>query len=544
MRYLAALLAAGAVLAGAAPAAAATRDLDRSFGNDGVVLTTIPGLVNASVNAIAAQADGKIVAVGTAAHTGFGPLTVIARYLPDGRLDPSFGGGDGIVEDAWDPDEGSNGRAVAIQPDGKILVAGQAQVASAPGVFVARYLPNGDHDPDFGNGGLRRGIGTGGDRSLVGDIALQTDGKIVVAGWSEGDGSGRGDSTKTVYIERLTAAGDVDPGYGISTREGLTDLRLEYATANGLVIQDGKAVVTGWILDRDANELDTMLLRLDPSGAFDTTFGDGGIVRDRGGTDEEYIANDLATWNGKLVVAGFRGPRFDTARNYMLARFDGDDGSVDETFNPGAVEPGHVFAGAGDDDPQAAALAVDPATGASTLGGTALASGKHEALVVRYTSGGARDDAGFVSENGNVGPRLLDAGDGGDTRGSDVLLDSRGGIVVAGTARDAGEYKFFLARLGDTPPTPNALPVARISGQHRVPNRTWVRFDGFRSTDSDGRIVDYAWRIDGRRWQPVGPVFWHKFQLRGQHTVELRVTDDGGGRGFAKFYVRVLRRSG
>jgi PKD domain len=124
-----------------------------------------------------------------------------------------------------------------------------------------------------------------------------------------------------------------------------------------------------------------------------------------------------------------------------------------------------------------------------------------------------------------------------------VLLDPLGRIVVGGRAHDEETTKFLVARFGDPPPPPNVKPVARIRGHHVVPRDTWVRFDGLKSFDTDGRIVDYAWRIDGRRWRNVGPVFWHRFRVRGPHTVTLRVRDDDGAVDFETFRVRIRRGS-
>jgi hypothetical protein len=85
--------------------------------------------------------------------------------------------------------------------------------------------------------------------------------------------------------------------------------------------------------------------------------------------------------------------------------------------------------------------------------------------------------------------------------------------------------------------------VARIRGHHVVPRYSAVRFGGLRSSDPDGEIVDYAWRIDGHRWHHVGPVFWHQFVIRGPHTVTLRVRDDDGAVDFQTFHVDVRRGS-
>ena len=542
IRRLAPAAAALVALALAAPASAATRDLDLSFGGDGMVMTPI-GIDNAAASAVARQPDGRIVAAGSATTTARGgypnPALAIARYLPNGALDGSFAL-DGIVLDSHGA-EGSGAEAVVVQPDGKILVSGRRGACCLTIPFVARYLPNGHRDETFGDGGLRL-LPDYGDRGNAPGLALQSDGRIVVAGDYETGGTLQDDGVRNAYVAQLTAEGDLDPSYGsggvtrVPTAAGFT-------RTGGLVLQDGKAVIAGSILDADVAEWDVMLARFDGDGALDGTFGDGGIVSDRAGNDEDYLADDVALWNGKLLVAGFRGPTPGDARNYLLARFDADDGALDTSFNAEGTDPGHVFAGAGEDGARAAALAVDPVSGSVTLTGGAFKDLHGRAMVVRYTSDGLRDDAGFRSANGNVGPRLLGPDDGGEAFGLDLLLDAAGKIVMAGSALDCGHYGFFLARLGDTPPRPNARPVARIRGQHRLPRRTWVRFDGLRSSDPDGRIVDYAWRVDGRPFRSIGSVFWHRFR-RGVHRVDLRVTDDDGARGYAKFYVRAFRRGG
>jgi uncharacterized delta-60 repeat protein len=537
VRRRSALAVTAAALALAAPAPAATRDLDRSFGGDGMVLTAL-GVGDASVNAVATQPDGKILAAGWSYTTRYGGrptegLTIV-RYLPSGALDRSFGG-DGIVVDPFTAD-GSSADAVAIQPDGKIVVSGQSAPGVAGQVFVARYLPNGERDTGFGEGG-RRMLQHVDDSAEARGLSLQSDGQILVGGAYRGAGTGRDDARSDLFVARLSAGGAMDETYGI----GGMVVRGGLQSRGDLVVDGGRAVPVGSMLV--GGTFDLMLTRFDSSGAVDGTFGGGGIVRDRAGNDDDYVGDDVALWNGKLIATGTRGRYADVQRNYLLARFS-RDGALDTTFDATGSDPGHVFASAGDGDPTADALAVEPATGAATVAGSALDGGKRKLMVVRYTSGGLRDDAGFVSANGNVGPRLLDAGDGGETLGHDVLLDAGGKVVVAGSALDGGQRQFFLARLGDTPPTPNARPVAHISGQHRVPRGRWIRFDGFRSSDRDGRIVDYAWRVDGRRWQRVGAVFWHKFRVRGLHTIELRVTDDDGARSYAKSLVSARKRGG
>jgi uncharacterized delta-60 repeat protein len=540
MRRLAPTLAALAALAVAGPAPAATRDFDSGFGDDGVALTPVGD--TGWANAVARQPDGKLVAVGGAVFASPDGQTygnAIARYLPSGALDTSFGGGDGIVLDAFDI-EGSDARVVAIQSDGKIVVAGSGACCFAR-VVVARYLPSGAHDLSFGDDGFRS-LGVGADHADVGGIAFQPDGKILVAGSIFGDGSGQQDNTGDIFVARLTSSGARDPSY--AGGPSLSDAVPPYSEANGLVVQDGKAIIAGAASTGpyQGRVVGIGLARLTETGTLDQSFGTNGVVMDRPTDDGVWRATDLALSNGKLVVSGEHSFRDAGTfkRDYVLARYDAD-GGVDDTLDPDGPLPGHVVAHVGSDhNSGAAALAVDKASGTMTLTGTAYDNGIQKLLIDSFAADGTRDPE-FVSANGNIGPRLVAAGDGAQTYGTDLLLDARGGTIVSGAARDGDRVDFVLTRLGDLAPMP---PVARISGQHRLPNRTWVRFDGLRSSDPDGRVVDYAWRIDRRRWQPVGAVFWHKFRVRGLHTIELRVTDDDGLRGYARFLVRTLKRGG
>lgn len=150
--------------------------LDHSFGGDGKVTTRLlRGLTLAYAMAI--QPDGKIVAVGSTANEN---AFALARYRADGTLDPTFGE-DGRVATRMG-DSHSFALDVAIQPDGKIVVAGTAEFSR---FALIRYEPNGDLDPSFGDGGIvTTDVTTGTDMAF--GLAIQPDGSIVVAGRGAG----------------------------------------------------------------------------------------------------------------------------------------------------------------------------------------------------------------------------------------------------------------------------------------------------------------------------------------------------------------------
>ena len=155
--------------------------LDPTFGNGGIVITK-HGPLSDSLHAGALQTDGKIVAVGEMSPGGGAPTDVaLARYLPNGSLDSSFGTGGKVVTQT--PLVSELGNGVVIQPDGKIVVAGSAKINNVFHMALTRYMANGALDTSFGVGG-RTTIAPGG-LALAQTILLQPDGKLVVAGQSK-----------------------------------------------------------------------------------------------------------------------------------------------------------------------------------------------------------------------------------------------------------------------------------------------------------------------------------------------------------------------
>jgi uncharacterized delta-60 repeat protein len=168
--------------------------LDTTFGDQGKVTTFCCG-------ALAIQPDGKIVGAGV---SGVSPGNVdfaLVRYLPNGTLDTTFSGdgtvttdfGNGRLDGAW---------AIVLQPDGKIVVVGASRVegdSASEDVALARYLPNGSLDATFsGDGKVLTDLGSG-EGDVATAVALQPDGKIVVAGFTH-----RGDFALARYLSNGT----------------------------------------------------------------------------------------------------------------------------------------------------------------------------------------------------------------------------------------------------------------------------------------------------------------------------------------------------
>ncbi|HEY6149058.1 MAG TPA: delta-60 repeat domain-containing protein, partial [Gaiellaceae bacterium] len=128
--------------------------LDPTFGSGGKATTSLAGSFDAAVYALALQPEGKIVAAGIDFLTQFESDFVVARYNANGSLDKTFGGS-GFVTTDFDRLDAAH--AVVIQPDRTIVVAGGSIGPGGPAVVLARYRPNGSLDPSFGSGGEVRG---------------------------------------------------------------------------------------------------------------------------------------------------------------------------------------------------------------------------------------------------------------------------------------------------------------------------------------------------------------------------------------------------
>lgn len=146
---------------------------DRGFGIRGSVATNLASIEEAFDGA--PQPDGRVVVAGTAGGWPLESQFVVLRHLADGSLDPSFGD-DGVVTADFGGD--AKAYAVAIQPDGRIVAAGEADEAIA----LARFLPDGRLDTSFGSGGLVRTDASPGGSSEALEVVIQSDGKIVVGG--------------------------------------------------------------------------------------------------------------------------------------------------------------------------------------------------------------------------------------------------------------------------------------------------------------------------------------------------------------------------
>jgi uncharacterized delta-60 repeat protein len=317
---------------GAQPARAAAGDLDQTFGRHGKVTTDFNGTTDIAY-AVALQPDGKIVVVGTTyANNDYSNEDfAVTRYNENGTLDTSFGANGRVTTNF--PNLAAVASAVAIQSDGKIVVAGGAfPLFTFLGDYaIVRYNANGSLDTSFGRGGIvRTRFSAGGSYAYA--VALQADGKIIAGGTVFVDFSTDDSSNTDFAMVRYRPNGTLDPTFGngggvITDFDGFND------DVQALLIQtDGKIVAVG-DAKNPAHYYDFALARYLPGGALDTTFGAAGKVRTDFGASNLDIAYSAALQsNGKIVAAGLATFNNGIEQDFAIARYN-QNGTLDTNFS-------------------------------------------------------------------------------------------------------------------------------------------------------------------------------------------------------------------
>jgi uncharacterized delta-60 repeat protein len=395
--------------------------LDPTFGTGGIVTTDF-GTTADQGYAVAMQSDGKIVMAGVVLgeiNTDF----ALARYNRDGSLDNTFDTNGMVITD-FGSDRFDYGYAVVIQPDGKIIIAGESSVTANTSDFgLARYNPDGSLDSSFDTDG--KVITDFGSDEQGHAITLQPDGRIVVAGHN-GNGS-----NYDFALARYNSDGSLDTSLD-SDGKVITDFGSNSDLGSAVALQpDGKLVVAGTTLNSVSNSLDFALARYNEDGSLDTTFDvDGKVITN-------FVSNSTDNGNavalqadGKIVVAGFSydGTNYD----YALARYNIDgsldisldtDGKVTTDFDFGSVDQGE-------------AIVLQPD------GKIVVAGASKGFALARYNPDGSLDSS--FDADGKVSTNF-----GGSAFGYDVTLQLDGKIIVAGYSWNGGS-DFALARYDAT----------------------------------------------------------------------------------------------
>lgn len=498
----AALIVSASLLSGI-PVEAENIDLDSSFNFGGIIITDQDQFDE--IKDIVIQPDGKIVAAG---HSGLlnDLRFMVARYNIDGSLDATFGNGGIVITSVFD----ARVTGVALQEDGKIVVAGSSAVSFASRFVVARYYPDGSQDDTFGAGGIvTQRIGR---FSQINDVAVQSDGKIVVAGEADNEKTRETDAVAT--LARFETHGSLDFEFGSGgVSQPNTFGVFQIVTFKGIALQTDEKIVAAGVCGID----NFCVSRYNSDGSFDNTFNGNGLVVPHFDSSSSVAKAVLIQPDGKIVAAGqLENPSCCAVS--ALARFN-KDGSLDTGFGPNGDGKVMVF----EFTPlRVESLALKP-NGKIVIVGRSVFHEFHSAMTLaRYSSDGFIED-------------LVTTSIGEHSGATAVAVQPDGRVVVGGFGNVTNEFAalsdFALARYG-----PNDAPVVSIdnplSGSIYAVN-TPVDFSGTFIDDArDTHTAEWIFESEGGTVVvPAGATFGfvsttQTFTEPGIYKVSLKVTDD------------------
>jgi uncharacterized delta-60 repeat protein len=415
------------------------------------------------------------------------------RLLSAGDLDPTFGDGKGYVltSPVSDPSESyaDGATAVRVLGDGSTLVAGD-NAFPADSIALMRFRPDGTLDPSFGSGGrVVTSLSLNNPHATA--MAVRPDGKIVVVGYADNGKAGKGAQPPTYnwdfVVVRYNPNGSLDTSFGpagvgkivqnVSTATS-GDSRNNLDWAYAVTLQpNGKIIVGGYSYSGPATAMDSSLVRYNGDGALDTTFGQGGKVITAFGSGNDEIRDLAVMPDGRILARG----RVTDATGKMImyvARYL-DNGAVDTSFGAGGITtllPSSDLAfGTGSN------MDVDPTDGSITVVGSTSGAAGSDIALARLTADGLVD-TGF----GTGGMRVV-----GTSANEYVYAIARqpdGRLIAAGFA-EAGGVKDSLVVRFNTDGSPD-----RSFGVNGFFVRSFSPYDNFdefydAAIQPDGKIV-------------------------------------------------------
>ncbi|MGH2967300.1 MAG: hypothetical protein ACRDMH_18230 [Solirubrobacterales bacterium] len=400
-------------------ALAAPGDLDPSFGNGGKVITDFGGDAQGEILSAAIDSQDRIVTAGFSAGLSPPWNFTLARYRPDGNLDPSFGDGGIATTDL-------QGTAFSVTTDrhGRIVAAGATQSASGDLDFVvARYHSDGSPDRPFGSDG--KVITDLGGQDWVRYVGVDSRGRILAVGQ-------RGVTRGWFALARYLPSGTLDESFSGDGKAifGFRGVASRVWAASGAIDSRNRIYAAGTADTRSGD--DFALVRFSVNGVVTArSFGTGGMVlTDFGGHD--YGSGTLIDPQGRVVLSG------DSDGDFALARYQAD-GSLDRGFGGDGKVTTDV-GGYGDADD----VAID-SQGRVVAGGYESTGGEYDNrsafAVARYNPNGSPDSA-----FGSSGVATTDFGAETLDEAFSVAVDSQDRIVAAGYRSGAYALARYLGQ--------------------------------------------------------------------------------------------------
>jgi uncharacterized delta-60 repeat protein len=407
--------------------------LDLSFGGSGYVHTDLyPAFGTEETAGVVVQPDGKIVVAGRVGKSPPGYAFAVFRYNADGNLDTSFGDADsanpplrlGYTVTTFTTGS-DTARAMLLQPDGKIVVAGNA--LSATYMAAVRYNSDGSLDTSFGSGGkvtisFGKNIG-----SAAYDIAQQSDGKLMMVG----------NANNQFALARLNANGSLDASFASGgklivnasgTRGGSSFARSLSFQRIPAITGEERIVVGGYSTNSSSSKQDWTLMRFKPDGSTDTTFGSSGSAKTSFFGFDDQIQKVQVDSNNRIVAAGTTYSASGDCGSYVLdaalVRY-AEDGNLDGSF-AGGKQTVDVYGGR--DGLYGLSIQADGKVLILATAKSADNSVTYIALV-RFNADGSRDSTFGLMGNGIVTTALYGIGSWGYAL---TLQPTDGKVIVAG----------------------------------------------------------------------------------------------------------------
>jgi uncharacterized delta-60 repeat protein len=397
----------------------APADLDVTFNGTGVATLEI-GSGNAFGRTVATQQDGKILVGGYSSNGSNFDFTVI-RFNQDGSLDNTFGTNGIVVTPVGTGDE--YGLCIAIQADGKILLAGYSGNSGNEDIALVRYNVNGTLDTSFDSDGkVLTPIGAGTDAAW--SLTIQQDGKILLGGWSN-DGS-----QDNFALVRYNTDGSLDANFD-GDGKVVTPVGRGGSSGRGVAVQsDGKIVLAG--IASNGGNADFAVVRYNNNGSLDTGFANNGKAITAVGNSTDYAYSVAIQADGKIVVAGYS--YSGSNADFAIVRYN-PNGTIDTGFDG----DGKVIASIGSGNDYALKVAVQT-DGKLVVVGSAAIGSSSDIAVVRLNPDGSFDST--FSDDGKLTTLVSPTSDAS----WDVVVEPNGRILVAGWSQIGARYDFTLLR--------------------------------------------------------------------------------------------------
>jgi uncharacterized delta-60 repeat protein len=477
---------------------AAAGDLDLAFGTNGKVLTSFYGDGAASV---VLQSDGKIVVAGDS-NNGNDSDFAVARYNSDGTLDTSFSADGEVITDFGGEDYGTS---VAIQSDGKIVVAGYGSSGGPEDFAIVRYNTDGSLDTSFDTDGkLLIDFGRYENGKA---LAIQTDGKIVLAGNSVAGGG----LAANINLVRLNTNGSLDTTFDsdgkVTTDIGPNDDALSIA-----IQSDGKIIIGG---GSDASgSLETTLIRYNSNGSLDTTFNSDGIALINFAISNDAAYSVAIQSDEKIIAAGYADLGGQVV--FALLRLNAN-GSLDTTFDT----DGKVTTNFGSfyDGAYSVALQTD---GKIIASGYSSNGSQDFFATARYNTTGSLDIT--FDTDGKITTAFGSLGDSAKA----IAIQSDGKFVVAGYSETVSGTVFALARyIGSESVLPDAPVLNSITAGDRKLSLSFTA-----GASNGSAITDYEYSLNGGTYISAGasssPFTINNLSGRTSYSVIIKARNSAG----------------